>query len=282
MEVLACGADSFITKSYDEDYLLSYVEKTMANKSLQKSKNPGIELEIAITGTSRMITAEPHKMISLLLSTYDAAVRRTSELIQTQDELRSLNDHLEDLVKQRTAALSDEIAERERLQDELRALSLTDELTGLHNRRGFMVMAEQICRLAKRNRQNLALLYMDFNKLKYINDTFGHAQGDQALRDVARDMEQIFRESDILARVGGDEFTALMTDCDLECARIAIDRLNEKLNLTNTTSSRFYILSLSIGLALFDPANPTSIKDLMERADADMYINKQQLKKGGS
>ena len=185
-------------------------------------------------------------------------------------------------MKQRTAALSDEIAERERLQDELRALSLTDELTGLHNRRGFMVMAEQISRLAKRNHQNLVLLYMDFNKLKYINDTFGHAQGDQALRDVARDLEQIFRRSDILARVGGDEFTALMTDCDLEFARIAIYCLNEKLNLTNTAPSRFYFLSLRIGLALFDPANPTSIKDLMERADADMYINKQQLKKGGS
>ena len=85
VEVLACGADSFITKSYDEDYLLSYIEKTMANKSLQKSENPVIELEIAITGTSRKIKAEPHKMISLLLSTYDAAVRRTSELIQTQD-----------------------------------------------------------------------------------------------------------------------------------------------------------------------------------------------------
>jgi two-component system cell cycle response regulator len=279
-EGLACGADSFITKPYSEDYLLAHIEKFLANRLLHRSESARVGVEIHLAGKSRVITADPQQMLNLLLSTYEAAVHRNTDLIEAQDELSSFNERLEDLVEERTAALLAEIAEREHLQMELHALSLQDELTGLHNRRGFMTLAEQHWRLALRTRQEFTLLYMDMDDLKRINDTFGHAQGDQALRDVARILEQTFRDSDILARMGGDEFTVLFTDCDLASARAAINRLYENLLQINANASRLYNLSLSVGMAHFNASNQASINDLLEQADAEMYVHKQQRRKG--
>jgi diguanylate cyclase (GGDEF)-like protein len=173
--------------------------------------------------------------------------------------------------------LSAEISERERLQSELQILSLHDELTGLLNRRGFMLLAEYHWRLALRVGQEFALLYMDLNDFKQINDTFGHAQGDQALCDITRVLEETFRDSDILGRLGGDEFVALLVDSDMVTTKLAITRLQESLGKVNETRS--YTLSLSIGLTEFYPNNPASITDLLEQADADMYKHKQQYHK---
>jgi len=272
LEGLACGADSFITKPYSEDYLLAHVQQILANRIVRRSQRVSIGMEIIFAGKRRFISADQQQMLTLLISTYEAAFHRNAELVAAQAELRLLNEHLET----RTAELSAEIIERERLQAELRALSLRDELTGLHNRRGFMTLAEQHWRLALRTRQEFVVLYLDMDGLKTINDTFGHAQGDQALRDAGRVMVQTFRESDILARLGGDEFTVLFTDCDLTIAKDAIARLQENLNWTNATASRRYNLSLSVGMAHFDPDHPASLDDLLKQADAEMYVRKQQ------
>ncbi|MGA2112540.1 MAG: PAS domain S-box protein [Anaerolineales bacterium] len=186
----------------------------------------------------------------------------------------------EEQLREKTAALTAEIAERERLQDELRALSLQDELTGLYNRRGFMILAAQHWRLALRVHEAFVLLYMDVDALKHINDTLGHAQGDQALRDVARLLGQTFRQSDILVRIGGDEFVVLLAECDLVCCRHAMARLKKALDQANGRPSGPYALSLSIGAACFDPDNPASLGDLLKQADAEMYAHKQRLHRG--
>ena len=122
LEGLACGADNFITKPYSEKYFLKHVEQAIANRALQKSGRANIAAEILFWGKRRVITitAEKQQMLTLLISTYEAAVQRNSELLQTQDELRSLNEHLEDLVNQRTAALSTEITERKRAEEVMR------------------------------------------------------------------------------------------------------------------------------------------------------------------
>ncbi len=116
LEGLACGADSFITKPYNADYLLMHVERVLAGRTPRPGGRAGIEVEIPLTGKSRVITAHPQQMLSLLLSNYEAAVHRNTELIQAQDELRALNEHLEDLVEERTAALKKEIAERKQAE----------------------------------------------------------------------------------------------------------------------------------------------------------------------
>jgi diguanylate cyclase (GGDEF)-like protein len=186
----------------------------------------------------------------------------------------------EDKLREKAAALAAEIVERERLQAELRALSVQDELTGLYNRRGFLTLAEQLWRLAKRNRQDVVMLYMDLDRFKHINDSFGHAQGDQALRDVARILNQAFRDSDVFGRIGGDEFAALLMNCDLASADIILARLKNKLDQANANAPVPYTLSMSFGVACFNAENPSGINELMEQADAAMFIQKQRLHKG--
>ena len=108
--------------------------------------------------------------------------------------------------------------ERKRMEEEIRSLSLTDELTGLYNRRGFTLLAEQEVKLAHRMNRTMLLFFCDVDNLKGINDTHGHAQGDLALKEVSAILKETFREADILARLGGDEFVVLAVDASLESA----------------------------------------------------------------
>jgi signal transduction histidine kinase len=116
LEGLACGADNFITKPYSEEYLLSSIERILATGKLHQSERVRIGVEIMFGGKRRFITADQQQMLSLLISTYEAAVIRNTELARTQDDLRTLNGRLEELVEKRTAALSAEIVERKRVE----------------------------------------------------------------------------------------------------------------------------------------------------------------------
>lgn len=276
LQGLVCGADSFISKPYATDYLLMQIENTLSGLPVTAKEGILVELEIPMAGKPQLFRADPQRIVSLTLSIYEAAIRRNTELLQSQDELRALNETLEDQVEQRTAALSAEIVKREHLQDELRSMSLHDELTGLLNRRGFMALAEHHWHLAVRTRQRFALLYMDMDDLKGINDSLGHGAGDQALQTVARGIEKTFRESDIMGRLGGDEFVVLLVDCDSGTAREAICRMEKNLIVEKTHGTGLPPLSLSIGLVNFNPDDKAGINDLLEQADADMYIHKQQ------
>ena len=105
-------------------------------------------------------------------------------------------------------------SEEERKQTEkvIRNLSITDDLTNLFNRRGFFTLAEQQLQIASRTGREMVLLFVDLDKLKSINDALGHAEGDQALRETATILKNSFRESDIIARIGGDEFVVLAAE----------------------------------------------------------------------
>ncbi|MFZ3049013.1 MAG: response regulator [Desulfatirhabdiaceae bacterium] len=120
LEGLACGADSFITKPYSKDYLLSNIQQILANSGLRKAERVRIGVEILFAGKRRFITADQQQMLSLLVSTYEAAFHRNRELVHTQTELRSLNERLEGLVKKRTADLSQEITERKQAEEKVR------------------------------------------------------------------------------------------------------------------------------------------------------------------
>ena len=159
----------------------------------------------------------------------------------------------------------------------LLALSLTDELTGLYNRRRFLVLAEQSLKLAIRMKTRLLLFYIDMDGLKWINDTHGHREGDQALIVLAGIIKKTFRESDIIARIGGDEFVVLLK-CDDDTDEMLTERLYRNIKNYNDEASKAYELSVSTGVARFDPGEPVSIEELLSGADALMYTRKR---KGG-
>jgi diguanylate cyclase (GGDEF)-like protein len=155
--------------------------------------------------------------------------------------------------------LSSEVAERKRMEEKLRALSLTDELTGLYNRRGFFMLAEQQLKLASREKRGMMIFSADFDYLKTINDTLGHQIGDIALIETANILKETFRDSDIIARIGGDEFVILaMQSPELNTETITT-RMNEKFDVLNAQADRTYKLSLSFGLTNYDPGHPCSI-----------------------
>jgi len=159
------------------------------------------------------------------------------------------------------------------LQAELGNLALTDELTGLYNRRGFMALAERQLKLGRRSGRGMLLFMMDLDRLKQINDSFGHFEGDRALKHTAYALEETFRDSDVVARLGGDEFAVLAIEATGYSEATIKTRLFECLKAINPDQSR-YELSLSLGVARFDPSTCTSIGELMMTADQAMYKQK--------
>jgi diguanylate cyclase (GGDEF)-like protein/PAS domain S-box-containing protein len=168
--------------------------------------------------------------------------------------------------------------ERKRMEEEIRSLSLTDDLTGLYNRRGFTLLADQELKLAYRFKRSVLLFFCDVDSLKAINDTHGHAAGDMALKEVSAILKETFRESDILSRLGGDEFVVLAPDASMENAGILSNRVQTILKRRDQQGDRPYHLTLSIGFARCDPEAPCTLSDLITQADALMYKHKQDRK----
>ena len=169
-----------------------------------------------------------------------------------------------------------DITELVRLREELRTMALIDDLTGLNNRRGFSTLGQQQLKLSNRTKRGMFLLFGDLDNLKWINDTFGHHEGDQALIETANIYRETFRQSDIIARVGGDEFAVLAVEAYRDSSDILAARLHESLRTHNAQRNRRYKLSISVGLDYYDPTCPCSIDELLDRADRSMYEQKQK------
>jgi len=175
--------------------------------------------------------------------------------------------------------VSRDISERKKAEEKLRELSLIDELTGLNNRRGFMMLAAQQLKLADRFKQKAILVYADLDRMKWINDTLGHKEGDRALKDTAALLKNSFRASDVIARLGGDEFVGLAVESGENTSESIISRMNEHLNAHNIQEARTYKLSISFGLAVYDPTEPCTLEELLEQGDRLMYEQKLSKKK---
>jgi two-component system cell cycle response regulator len=164
--------------------------------------------------------------------------------------------------------------ERNRLIQQLKSISITDELTGLYNRRGFLMLAKKQLELAARMNKTMWLIYMDVDNMKWINDNLGHHEGDNALRNTANILQQTFRESDILARIGGDEFAVIAFEDSKTGADGMISRITTDLASFNAEKERPYQLSVSIGGVPCDARPDCDISMLLTRADKVMYEQK--------
>ncbi len=177
--------------------------------------------------------------------------------------------------KEMTLVVLRDVNEAVRLRKELQQLSLTDDLTGLYNRRGFMMFATRAVNAAKRQHNKLFVLFADLDGLKKINDTMGHQVGDKYLEDTARLLQSSFREIDTIARMGGDEFAVFGVVTDEFIPQSLIERLNARIAEYNSASPGSFPLSMSIGLSSFDPASPEPIEDVIDKADEAMYRQKK-------
>jgi two-component system, cell cycle response regulator len=165
--------------------------------------------------------------------------------------------------------------ERHRLHESLKALSFTDELTGVYNRRGFITLLEQQMSLSRRMKRGFYLFIIDLDYLKQINDTYGHLVGDRALIDTAKILHSSFRRHDIVGRIGGDEFAIVAINASQESGDYLKQHMFEKLQDYNAQIKEPYRLSFSIGKAYFDGVRNVSLDELIQLADKELYLEKR-------
>ncbi len=199
---------------------------------------------------------------------------------EIMSELAVLNRDLEKIVEQRTRdlmavnqKLTLEIAEREQAEQQVRQLSLTDDLTGLLNRRGFLLLAEQAIKTAKRAQADVALIYFDLDGLKFVNDSLGHQAGDRLIASAGQILKTNFRESDLVARIGGDEFTVLAVGG--ESPKKMLARLQQAVDRFNAENPTLPALAFSQGTVRSFPESDKPLFQLMAEADALMYQEKR-------
>lgn len=171
-----------------------------------------------------------------------------------------------------------DITELKQAEAEVRNLSMTDDLTDLYNRRGFLILTEQQQKIARRTTNSFSLVYADMDGLKLINDTYGHQQGSDAIRQIAQILKESFRESDIIARLGGDEFTIFVADTISCNIKIPLARLEENLRQYNEQNLPSYQLSVSLGAICVNSDDESTIEELLIKADKIMYEDKKRKK----
>jgi diguanylate cyclase (GGDEF)-like protein len=184
--------------------------------------------------------------------------------------LRDQDEHLTGAV-----AIARDITALRLSQSDLHQLSETDDLTGAYNRRGFVEAASEKLKLAVDAGRTPALFFIDLNDLKRINDTLGHAEGDRAIGDAVKILRSTFRSSDVVARLGGDEFVVLATDPGAH-ADVLRDRLRAAVGQFNEDAGREFRLSMSVGVAEYDPVTQPALQSLLGEADKRMYEAKAE------
>jgi diguanylate cyclase (GGDEF)-like protein len=195
---------------------------------------------------------------------------RIGTLCVIDHQARTFSEQDRDVLKDIGTMVTDEFASRQ--------LALTDDLTGISNRRGFDLLTEQALAMCRRSQKTAVLVAIDMDGFKAINDKLGHHAGDEALRSFAELMLTTFRESDVVARTGGDEFSALLTGTTMANARAILERLKETVAQYNSQGTCAYQLDFSAGVAEYTPDCEDNLSQALRIADADMYENKRRKK----
>ncbi|MHA2010587.1 MAG: GGDEF domain-containing protein [Promethearchaeota archaeon] len=161
----------------------------------------------------------------------------------------------------------------------LRRIFLTDKLTGLYNRKGFFSLAEHRLKITKRQKSGLLILYADVDNLKEINDAYGHEEGDNLLKEIANILKSTYRESDIIARFGGNEFLVFPLGTTKAHIEVISSRLQNVINDYNTSREDRYKLSVSIEISAYEPESVTTIDELLAEVDRLIYEHKRNKKR---
>jgi diguanylate cyclase (GGDEF)-like protein len=156
-------------------------------------------------------------------------------------------------------------------------IATIDELTRISNRRGFILLAQKAITYCHEMEQPYALTYLDLNRFKRINDEFGHLEGDKVLQRFAQLMLDNFREFDICARIGGDEFVVFLSGASQRQAETVIRRFQNAVDEDNQKTERGYHINFSIGVVSAQPSEEKSIESLLSDADQQMYKGKKYI-----
>ncbi|NQT61041.1 MAG: diguanylate cyclase [Bacteroidetes bacterium] len=259
---LKCGADSFLIKPPTKELLFSRIDYLVSNMQYRKYNYGTLNLELFFSGEKHIITPERIQILNLLITNFENYINQYTILEKTNGELREARKALA------------------RQSEELKELSIRDGLTGLYNRRGFFTIAEQQLKIVCRDKESALLIYFDIDEMKKINDSFGHAEGDKALINMTNVLKNTFRESDLLARIGGDEFVVLCVTDQTYDFEIIQNRLVENLKKQNACKGMRFCLSLTLGTAKQEGEDTYSLEELLSQADQELFDKKRRIKNG--
>jgi diguanylate cyclase (GGDEF)-like protein/PAS domain S-box-containing protein len=172
-----------------------------------------------------------------------------------------------------------DITDRKKYEEELHLYATTDAMTGVLNRRTGLEMLDQHIRISKRRPMKFTICYVDINNLKYVNDNFGHLDGDFMILKVVETIKANLREADIVCRLGGDEFMIIFIDCNETQARAIMERITKALDDYNKKKEKPYLITVSKGFAEYIPGEDINAEELIALADIEMYRDKQVMKK---
>ncbi len=286
LSVLVVSGDALVTGSLE--HMLSQARGTRVQRAttiasacakLSEQWIDAVVVDLAmidgteLTELTRVGQPEPVTVLGVLRQ--DCALRTTEALRAGAQECLLFQD----LTTDRLMRSLRQGIERQRVQQRLADLALRDELTGLYNRRGFFAIGEHLRRECLRNARDLALVQVDVDGLKAINDSFGHASGDQAIAATAAILRCTFRESDVVARLGSDEFVAVALDADRSAAARVMARLDDALAQHNLRTRAPYPLSFSVGSSVLTPPERPTLNDLLDSADRALYADKRRIRK---
>jgi diguanylate cyclase (GGDEF)-like protein len=215
-----------------------------------------------------------------ILRAVNESLRKPARVTKLPQTGQLQREHLQLLANK----LYEKVSELEDANTRLRNLTLVDGLTGLNNRRGFMILATNLLKFARREGYSSSLIYIDLDSLKSINDTFGHAGGNAALIGFARILGRTFRESDIIGRMGGDEFVILIVDASGSDLASMQDLLQRNVDDYNAEVESRQGLSFSMGSITLLPDSISTMEEFLSRADEAMYkhkLNRKRVKEAG-
>ncbi len=205
------------------------------------------------------------------------------------ENLEKLKSNLKDKVERRTSNLAktnkillEELKRKMDIEEELRYFASTDALTGIYNRRAGLLFLEHRINESLRDKTPFLICFVDVNGLKKINDSFGHNEGDYLLVKLTEILNRSIRESDVVFRLGGDEFIIIFQSLTIENTDLIWKRIMNSLDEYNRNTEKNYTISLSYGFAIFDPSKPKSIEELISFADLEMYRKKEDFYKNHS
>lgn len=273
---LESGADNYLTKPFNKDFLLTKVKTLLENPEGFKNRPDRKSVEFEYAGKRYEVHSGRAQTLGYLISTYENAVLKTKELEKAHEELRVLNENLEMKVDERTSelkksndALQVEVAERKKAEETIRVMACFDPLTGLPNKtRLYQIFSETIKESGLR-KESFALLMLDLDGFRDINDVLGFNRGDELLKGVGSRIGGLFKGKETLARYGADEFAVLMPATDLErairFAKEVIGIMDEPFEISAT---KLYV-QINIGITLF-PGHGSDPELLVRRAEVAM------------
>ena len=269
---LQSGADYYLTKPYEDEYLLSTLKNALAQPAPTNPEEP--EIEINLNEQSYLISSTRLQMLHLLLSTYGNAVQQNRQLVESQRELNLVNSRL---VAQQ-AQIEQQGRELRETNARLLNQATRDSLTGLRNHRALQERLHEELARHWRGKEPLSLVLLDVDNFKGFNDSFGHPAGDEVLRNIAKFMEGEARTSDLVARYGGEEFVILLPETDVEESQIVAERVRCAIE---AGPWRERAVTASLGIATIKGSSFESNDEinqiaglLLARADEALYSSK--------